>query len=402
MVYAASTRGSGRGAERYTFGEFTLDVNRHTLTKSREAVPIEPKVFDFLRLLLENAGELITRDRLIAEIWKGRVVSDSAISACVASARRAVDDDGQKQAVIRTVARRGFTCCAVVDTEVVDAPHPQRTLSPRLQFTKSREQKSLAYAIAGDGPPIIYTTFGGTSIEANWSSPFFRPLFDAICAQNTLVVFDEVGSGQSELDMASAGVEAVAHEILSVADAAGLDRFGLFSQSGSALSAIYLAAHFPERVSAMVLNGGYAEGRNLRPEASGTKEMFGMISEAWDNPDSNFLLAYSLLYFPEGPLDLAKDIVEIMNEACPAENILRMRQAMNNASVVDLLPQVQSPTLIVHARKDRIHPLEQARMLAAGIPESQLLILDSANHVPMPSSPDWEAFLEATISFLNA
>lgn len=56
----------------------------------------------------------------------------------------------------------------------------------------------------------------------------------------------------------------------------------------------------------------------------------------------------------------------------------------------------------MHARRDPIHPLEQARKLAAGIAASELLVLDSANHVPMPGSPDWAGFLEATIGFLNA
>lgn len=388
--------------KRYIFGDYTLDLGRHALTGAGQSVPVEPKVFDLLRLLLGNAGDLVSREKMIEELWQGRIVSDSAISACIAAARRAVGDDGRAQAVIRTVARRGIMFVAAVEVETDDRSPRHKELSPRLHFTRNQDQKSLAYAVSGTGPPIIYTTFGGTSIEAEWSSPFFRPLFDEIGAQNKLVRFDEIGSGQSDLEMTSAGVEANAQNILSVADAAGLDRFGLFCQSGSALTAIYLAAHYPDRVNRMVLNGGYAEGRNLRQGTSGTEQMFGMISEAWDKPDSSFLLAYSLLYFPEGPLDIAKDIVEIMQKSCPAENMLRMRQAFNDASVVDLLPWVTCPTLIIHARGDSIHPLLQARKLAAGIPKSELLVLESSNHVPMPGSADWNSFLDAAIQFLNS
>ncbi|WP_299898835.1 alpha/beta fold hydrolase [uncultured Ruegeria sp.] len=387
--------------QKYKFGSFVLDPEQHSLMHSGAPVSIEPKVFDLLLLLVKNAGELISRDTLIERIWQGRIVSESAISACVAAARRAVGDDGQSQAVIRTVARRGFLCCAEVEVVETADDAQSRELSLRLQFTKNREDKSLAYTVTGEGPPIIYTTFGGTSIEADWNSPFFRPLLDAIRANNTLVRFDEMGSGHSDLEMDSAGVEAVAYDLLSVADAIGLDRFSLFSQSGSALSAVFLAAHYPDRVQSMVLNGGYVEGRNVRQNTTGTPEMLGMISEGWNKPDSSFLLAYSLLYFPEGPLDLAKDIVEILQKSCPAENMLRMRKSHSDASVADLLPMVQCPTLIVHARNDSIHPLSQARKLAAGIASSELLVLDSANHVPMPKSPDWNAFLEATLSFLN-
>jgi pimeloyl-ACP methyl ester carboxylesterase len=152
----------------------------------------------------------------------------------------------------------------------------------------------------------------------------------------------------------------------------------------------------------MVLNGGYAMGRNLRQDPSGTEQMMGMISEGWDKPDSSFLLAYALLYLPEGPLDLAKDIVEIMQRSCPAENMLRMRRVMNDVSVVDLLPDVRCPTLVIHSRNDSIHPLAQARILASAIPNAELLILESANHVPMPGSSDWANFMGATLDFLNA
>jgi len=401
VVYSDNKVNDRQDARRYRFGDLTLDIKKHTLVKSGVPVSIEPKVFDLLHLLLKNAGDLVTHDHMIAEIWQGRFVSDSAISACVSAARRAVGDDGQTQAVIRTVARRGLTFCAPVDVDQQNISNPLSALPPKIQFTQNHEQKDLAYALAGSGPPILYTTFGGTSIEADWSSPFFRPMFDALCAQNTLLRFDQIGSGHSNREMTSVGVAALANDMLSAADAAGFDRFAVFSQSGSAMSAVHLAAHHPDRVKALVLNGGYAEGRDLRPETSGTQEMFGIISEAWDKPDSSFLLAYSLLYFPEGPLDLAKDIVEIMNASCSAENMLRMRAALNAESVVELLPRVICPTLVVHARKDSIHPLEQARKLAGGIPKSEFLVLDTANHVPMPNSPSWDAFLKTTIEFLN-
>ena len=402
MIYSENEVNDEQDAMRYRFGDLTLDVKRHELVKSGVPVSIEPKVFDLLHLLLKNAGDLVSHDQMIAEVWQGRIVSDSAVSACVSAARRAVGDDGQTQAIIRTVARRGFTFCAPVEVDHPSMSGQLQALPPRIQFTQNHEQKSLAYALAGSGPPILFTTFGGTSIEADWSSPFFRPLFDAICMQNTLLRFDEIGSGHSDRDMNSVSVASLADDMLRAADAAGFDRFAVFSQSGSAMAAVHLAAHHPDRVKALVLNGGYAEGRDLRPETSGTKEMFGVISEAWDKPDSSFSLAYSLLYFPEGPLDLAKDIVEIMNASCPAENMLKMRAAINAETVVELLPQVICPTLVIHARKDSIHPLEQARKLAAGIPNSELLVLDSANHVPMPNSPGWDAFLETTIQFLNS
>lgn len=171
MIDPFPKEGTVRVKRRYKFGDFVLDPDQHSLMQSWRQVSIEPKVFDLLLLLVKNAGELISRDTMIEIVWQGRIVSESAVSACVAAARRAVGDNGQSQAIIRTVARRGFLCCA--DVEIFDGQNitPPRELSPRLQFTKNREGKSLAYTVSGEGPPIIYTTFGGTSIEADLSLP---------------------------------------------------------------------------------------------------------------------------------------------------------------------------------------------------------------------------------------
>ena len=246
MISFVSDQKAQMPVKRYSFADCILDLGSHTLTRAGHTVSVEPKVFDLLCVLLENAGNLVSRDKLIEDVWQRRIVSESAISACISAARRAVGDDGKTQAIIRTVARRGFTCIASVTQEEERVrTSSNNKLSPRLLFTKNRAQKSLAYVISGSGPPVLFTTFGGTSIEADWSSPFFRPLFDAIGTRNTLIRHDGIGSGQSDLKMTSAGVEAVAEDMLSVADAAGLDRFSLFCQSGSALSAVYLAS--PEK-----------------------------------------------------------------------------------------------------------------------------------------------------------
>ncbi len=106
----------------YRFAEFVLNDTRHTLKRSGVAVHIEPLVFDLLSLLVREAGELVSREQMIDEIWQGRIVSESAISACVAAVRRAVNDSGKTQAVVRTVPRRGFVFVAELETVPADAP----------------------------------------------------------------------------------------------------------------------------------------------------------------------------------------------------------------------------------------------------------------------------------------
>ena len=92
----------------YRFADCVLDDTAFTLTRDGEVQSIEPQVFDLLHLLMRNPWKLISRDQLIEAVWSGRQVSDSAITARVAAARRVVGDDGKAQSIIRTVPRRGI------------------------------------------------------------------------------------------------------------------------------------------------------------------------------------------------------------------------------------------------------------------------------------------------------
>lgn len=102
---------------RYAFAGFTLDVSRRELAKGDTMIPVEPKAFDLLLLLLSKAGTVVSRDQLVDVVWDGRIVSEAAISARIAAARRAVDDDGKAQKIIRTVARRGLILVADVSLD---------------------------------------------------------------------------------------------------------------------------------------------------------------------------------------------------------------------------------------------------------------------------------------------
>lgn len=93
---------------RYAFGPFELDTSTLELKRDGEPISIEPQVFELLSHLIENRDRVLSKDDLIESVWNGRIVSDSAISSRIKLVRRAVDDDGTKQAVIKTVHGKGF------------------------------------------------------------------------------------------------------------------------------------------------------------------------------------------------------------------------------------------------------------------------------------------------------
>ena len=96
----------------YSFDQFALDTDRFELCRDGKAIRAEPQVIELLVYFLENPDRLVTRDELIRAVWKGRTVSDSAVSGRIKMARKMLGDDGRRQRYIRTVHSKGFTFTA--------------------------------------------------------------------------------------------------------------------------------------------------------------------------------------------------------------------------------------------------------------------------------------------------
>jgi TolB-like protein len=92
----------------HAFGEYRMDVDARELRRGEAVVPLEPQVFELLRILIENRERVVGRDELIERIWGGRFVSDAAVSSRIKSARQAIGDDGKRQEMIRTLHGVGF------------------------------------------------------------------------------------------------------------------------------------------------------------------------------------------------------------------------------------------------------------------------------------------------------
>src|SRR4051794_29086030 len=104
----------------YQFTEFEIDLSQQELRRLGEAVHIEPQVFDLIVHLVRNRDRIVSKDELIETIWNGRIISEAALSSRINGARRALGDNGNDQALIRTLHKRGFRF--VGDVQAIDAP----------------------------------------------------------------------------------------------------------------------------------------------------------------------------------------------------------------------------------------------------------------------------------------
>jgi TolB-like protein/cytochrome c-type biogenesis protein CcmH/NrfG len=92
----------------FAFDDHVLDTDRRELRRGSDRLAVEPQVFDLLVYLLENCDRVVSKERLIASVWGGRIVSDSTLTSRINAARKVIGDSGGAQKLIRTIPRKGF------------------------------------------------------------------------------------------------------------------------------------------------------------------------------------------------------------------------------------------------------------------------------------------------------
>ena len=199
--------------------------------------------------------------------------------------------------------------------------------------------------------------------------------------------------------------ETFVSDLETVVDAAGLDRFPLFGISqGCAVSVAYAVRH-PERVSRLILYGGFARGRLQRGSSVQQDQVEAirtLIRQGWGSDNPAFRQIFTSQLVPDGNEDQMKWWNELQRLTTSSENALRIRDAVDQIEVTRLLPQVSQPTLVMHRREDAMQPFEEGRRLAAAIPNSRFVALEGRNHIILSNEKEWPRFLTEIRDFLAA
>jgi len=386
------------------FGTHVLDPLRRELRRRGGAVDLEPQVFDLLEYLIRHRDRVVSKDELIASVWRGRIVSDSTVAVRINAARRAVGDSGESQALIRTLARKGFRFVGDVSET---APQETAPASPGaasdIRFCRTSDDVGIATALAGVGAPVVRTSTWLNHIEHEWTNPIRQGVLHELARNFALVRYDGRGNGLSDREVADISFEGFERDLEAVVQAWGLERYALLGMSQGAPIAISHAVRHPERVSKLVICGGFAAGRNKRGSVEDRQmgdAMATLLKQGWGEEGSVFLRMYSSAYLPEGTAEQVRAFGELQHQATSGENALRIRTACDDIDVRDLLPKVSVPTLVLHSRGDRVQPFEEGRRIAAAIPGARFMPVESSNHIAMPGEPGWERFAAELVKFL--
>lgn len=397
----------------FLFEDFVLDLDRRELRRGPGVIAVEPQVFDLLVYLIQNRDRVVSRDDLIASVWGGRIVSDSTLSSRINAARQAIGDSGDAQRLIKTLQRKGIRFIGDVQEErsatshdgvrggvAVAATNPAQSVS----FCKTADGVNLAVATSGSGRPLVKTANWLNHIDYDWQSPVWSPLLTLLSEKFRLIRYDERANGLSDWDVADVSFEAFVRDLEAVVDGLGLERFPLLGISQGAAVSIAYAARHPERVSRLVLVGGYVLGWRKREgeiEIKKREAIETLVRLGWGQDNPAFRQIFTSLFIPGGTPEQVQWFNDLQRVSASPENAIRLGRAFGEIDVSALLSKVTVPTLVVHARGDARVPFEQGLRLAREIPGAQFVALDSANHVTLSHEPAWPRYTEEVCAFLE-
>jgi pimeloyl-ACP methyl ester carboxylesterase/DNA-binding SARP family transcriptional activator len=284
----------------------------------------------------------------------------------------------------------------------VESPHG---LQQKVHFCMTSDNVRIAYALAGQGLPLVKAANWLNHLEYDWQSPIWSDLLHALAAEYQLIRYDERGNGLSDWNVDDISFEAFVRDLASVVDATGLQRFTLLGISqGCAVSIAYAVRH-PERVSHLVLYGGYARGRRKRgstEEIEASNATLTLMRLGWGQDNPAFRHIFTSLFIPDGTAEQMKWFDDLQRVTTSAENAFRIRRTMNDIDVSDLLERVSVPTLVAHCNGDAVVPFEEGRLMASRIPGARFVALESRNHLILPGEPALGRFLDAIRDFLKS
>jgi pimeloyl-ACP methyl ester carboxylesterase len=194
-------------------------------------------------------------------------------------------------------------------------------------------------------------------------------------------------------------------DLEAVVDAANIERFALLGISQGCSVSIAYAARHPERVSHLVLYGGFAVGWRKRPRTEAEKEageaMLTLMRLGWGQENPAFRQLFTSQFIPGGTKEQADWFNELQRISCSPADAVRFLVANGDTDVTSLLAQVKAPTLVMHARHDARVPFEGGRRMAAGIPGARFVPLEGRNHMILESEPAFPRFLDELRTFLS-
>lgn len=366
-------------------------------------IALRPQSSDVLRLLVANAGRVVSKQEIIDAVWAGQAVSDDSVYQCISEIRRTIDDGPGGLAII-TKSRRGYFVEGLSDTAspISSRPFTVRDAEP-IRYVHSNDGTRIAWTASGRGVPVLKTPGWINHLGAERRNSLYGPFYDRLGGTARIARYDQRGSGMSSWHIPPLSLESMAEDILTVAGAAGLDRFFLLGVSQGVAFAIAFARRHPERVLGIIGRGGYALGdlaggneRNRQTYEGAVK----MMELGWESDDPTFRRHFTSRLVPDALPDMANQVDDLQRISIPKENLRDFLNFDAHIDVRDDARHVGCPVLLLHSRDDRMVPLADGEQLASLLPDCSFVTVEGPNHVVVPGTPGFETTIEECAAFL--
>ncbi len=268
-------------------------------------------------------------------------------------------------------------------------------MEPRIQYAKTKDGVSIAYWTLGEGMPFIHVPDGPwCSIRLQWLIPEFRTFYERLAEKRMLVQYDSRGSGLSQRDVTDYSLDGVLLDLDAVVDRLGVSSITLWGVAHLGPVAIAYAARHPERVSHIVLWCSWARASDIF-QSSEFRALRALADNSWE------LYTETIAHYGFGwsAGQLARGYAAFMRESVTQEAFQAAHGAMGRFDVTSVLPQVKTPTLVLHRRQLPWVSVDVAGGLASRIPNARLALLEGESVAP--ALGDVEAVHSAIDEFLG-
>lgn len=288
-------------------------------------------------------------------------------------------------------------------TERTSASPSLSVTQQKVQFCTAPDGVRIAYATVGQGPPLIRAATWLTHLELDWQIQTRRELIEVFARDHTVIRYDERGNDLSDWDVEDISFNAFVGDLEAVIDDLGLDSFALYGQSQGAAAALAYAARHPDKVTHLVLLGGFARGRRKRgseAQIAESEAFVTLIRQGWGKDNPTYVQMFASLFMPDADADQLSSFTYLQQTTTTPENAARIRFANDEVDISGELEKITAPTLVLHAREDAMVPFEEGLRIAAAVPDARFVHLESRNHVLLANEPAWQRFLDEVGAFL--
>lgn len=273
----------------------------------------------------------------------------------------------------------------------------------KVRYLKTPDGVRLAWAESGSGKPLLKAANWMTHLEYDWESPVWRHWMEFFSANFRFIRHDERGCGMTDRRAGDLTLDRWIDDVGSVAEAAEPgEPIALLGISQGAAACIGYAARYPERVSHLIIYGGYARGTYERENDDKIRlyrALIELVKQGWGSENPAFRSVFTSRFVPGASDEQLGWFNELCRKTTDAETAALLMEARARINVLPLLEQIKTQTLVMHSREDDVIPIEEGHILAAGINGAEFIELESKNHVLLEHEPAWTRFCDEILRF---